>query len=425
MAFIRGRDRESVRSNNPLSAFEQAGVEREYNVLARMHRYVRTLPSGEELFVTNLNWMTKACGVFLLWVTAAASLPAQTFTTLLDFSNGDGAGPGAALLQGTNGSFYGATEFGGPYLTMCLIGCGTLFEITPSGTLTTLYNFCSESNCADGYYPFGALVQDSNGDVYGTTEYGGTGSSCPAKGGCGTVFKITSTGARSTVYSFCSESNCDDGQVPYAGLIRGTDGNFYGTTSEGGLGYCANGCGTVFKITPGGTLTSLHSFDGTDGTTPFAALIQATNGDFYGTTYGGYGTVFKITPSGVLTTLRSFVRCDGWPPAGSLAQGSDRDFYGTMINGGPSIKSECPDGCGTIYKITPGGALETLHRFDSTDGSAPEAGLVLGTDGNFYGTTSGGGTTGEGTIFSITSSGTLTTLHNFGETDGYYPEALI
>src|ERR1039458_1716400 len=210
-----------------------------------------------------------------------------------------------------------------------------------------------------------------------------------------------------------------DGSYPYAGLVQATDGNFYGTTSQFGPG--GNGYGTVFEITAGGVLTTLHSFDFTDGAYPWAGLVQATDGNFYGTTDGGgassYGTVFKITAGGVLTTLHSFDSTDGANPQAGLVQATDGNFYGTTNVGGAI-------GYGTVFKITAGGVLTTLHSFDLTDGAWPQAGLVQATDGNFYGTTSSAGANGYGTVFKITAGGVLTTLHSFAGTfDGSWPYA--
>jgi uncharacterized repeat protein (TIGR03803 family) len=162
--------------------------------------------------------------------------------------------------------------------------------MTPSGTLTTLYSFCSQSNCTDGQGPTG-LVRATNGDFYGTTTFGGViGASCPqTSSGCGTVFEITPSGSLTTLYNFCSQSNCSDGDLPFAGLVQATNGDLYGTTYFGGTN--ETGCGTIFKVTPSGTLTTLYRFCGTDSTDsgmlPEALLIQATDGDIYGTTSGG------------------------------------------------------------------------------------------------------------------------------------------
>src|SRR5208337_4428285 len=191
-------------------------------------------------------------------------------------------------------------------------GVGTVFTITPGGTLTTLYSFCSQSGCTDGANPYAALVQGTDGNFYGTT-LGGAAN--------GTVFKMTPGGTLTTLYTFCY--GCT-GVSPYAALVQGSDGNFYGTTSFGG----ANGDGTVFRITPSGTLTTLHSFDGTDGAAVYAGLVQGTDGNFYGTTAqgggSGVGTVFTITPGGTLTTLYSFCSqsgcTDGANPYAALVQ---------------------------------------------------------------------------------------------------------
>jgi uncharacterized repeat protein (TIGR03803 family) len=235
--------------------------------------------------------------------------------------------------------YYGGTMFWRPIGTN--YGCGTLFKITPRGTLTTLYNFCSQSGCADGQIPVGPLVQGTDGNLYGTTGAGGTG---PCSSGCGTVFKITPSGALTTLHSF----DLTDGDGPNGGLIQATDGNFYGTTSSGGTNNsnCNSGsCGTVFKMTPTGTLTTLYRFDYTDGANPEAALIQANDGNFYGTTSG---TIFKITPTGTLTTLHTGV------DANALIQDTNGTFYGTTLHGGRIVYHYCGGSCGTIFSLSVG-----------------------------------------------------------------------
>src|ERR1017187_6698223 len=364
--------------------------------------------------LSKLNWGTRACAVLVLCATTAIALPAQTLTTLYRFCSQsgcpDGANPTAGLVQATNGDLYGTT-FGFPY------GYGTVFKITPGGTLTTLYSFCSQTNCTAGDGPEAGLVQAANGDLYGTTSSGGTANDD------GTIFKITPSGTLTTLYSFCSQSGCMDGSAPLAGLVQAANGDFYGTTQVGG----ANDGGTAFKITPSGTLTTLYSFcsqgvylNCTDGYYPYAGLVQAANGDLYGTTAGLHsaGTIFKTTPGGTLTTLYTFCsqgvypNCtDGYYPYAGLVQAANGDLYGTTYSGGASNG-------GTVFKITPSGTLTTLYRFCSQsgcrDGSNPFAGLVQATNGDFYGTTSGGGASGNyGTVFKITPSGTLTTLYRF------------
>jgi uncharacterized repeat protein (TIGR03803 family) len=372
-----------------------------------------------------------ACLVAVFCAVAAISSPAQTFTSLKIFTGGNGNEPGASLIQGRNGNFYGTTGAGGHG------EAGTIFEMTPSGEIGTLYRFCATSGCADGSLPTGALVQGSNGNFYGTTYNGGTGAHCPAdNGGCGTVFEITPTGALTTLYNFCSLANCADGAFPN-GLAQGADGGFYGTTTGYNgipcVGNTRTGCGTVFEITPAGELTTLHRFcseaNCTDGWGPFAALTMGSDGNFYGTTvYGGDsggisagGTVFQITPQGKLTTIHSFcslANCaDGAQPRTALVLGSNGNFYGTTFVGGANNHGCSDNSCGTIFEITTAGQLTTLYNFCSAlecaDGYWPEGALALGSDGNFYGTASKGAAGGFGSIFELTSSGQFNSLYSF------------
>jgi uncharacterized repeat protein (TIGR03803 family) len=384
--------------------------------------------------LSKLNRRSSARALLLFALCAATAIPlsAQTFTTLHIFDSADGADPEAALVQARDGNFYGTTANGGANLY------GTVFEITPSGTLSTIYSFCPNSGCTDGENPYGGLIQAADGDFYGVTLGGGANSGSCLNVPCGTVFKITPGGTLTTLHSFCSQSGCTDGQYPEAGLVQGTDGNFYGTTDEGG----ANNSGTVFRITPGGTLTTLYTFCSqsgcADGGFPVGALVQATDGNFYGTTEGGgancvtaggCGTVFKISPGGVLTTLYSFCAeslcADGEYPYAGLLQAADGNFYGITPGGGGANND------GTVFKITPDGTLTTLYSFCSksncTDGENPYGGLVQATDGEFYGITYLGGSGDFGTVFKITPSGKLSTLYTFcsraGCTDGEDPFA--
>ncbi len=357
-------------------------------------------------------------------VITTVSAQAQTFITLHSFDGTDGSFPLAGLIQATDGNLYGTTSFGGANGVY-----GTVFKITPNGKLTTLYNFCSKSGCTDGDSPSAGVIQATNGVLYGITNLGGAF-------GDGTVFKITPSGKLTTLYSFCSQSGCTDGSKPWAGLVQATNGDLYGTTTLGG----AQGDGTVFKITPSGKLTTLYSFcsqsECTDGKSPQGKLIEATDGNLYGSTFndganGFGGTVFKITLSGDLTTIYSYCAqsgCqDGCYAQDGLVQAANGDFYGTTL--------ECSDNgfySGNIFSITPSGALTVLYNFCSqsgcTDGQYPNAMLIqAGSNGYFYGTASQGGTDGEGTFFEMTPSGTVTTLHNFCAagctTGGYYPTA--
>ncbi len=383
-----------------------------------------------------LTRLVKNC-VFVLLLSAglAVASPAQTLTTLVDFTgaNGNTPSPDSALVQGTDGNFYGVTYFGGANNTCTNFpGCGTIFKITPSGTLTTLYSFCQLANCTDGYFPSN-LIQANDGNFYGTTALGGINTNCTANGttgSCGTVFKITPGGALTTIYNFCSQAGCTDGFSPYARLVQASNGDLYGTTFFGGANTtCSGGCGTIFKITLAGALTTMHTFDGTDGGATFAAMIQASNSDLYGaSTYygpnGDAGTLFKMTLGGVFTSLYSFcsqTNCtDGAGPDSGLVQGADGELYGTTKYGGKN--STCTYGCGTIFKMTPSGTVTTgYYNFCSqtncADGSNPFAGLIQADDGNFYGAAAGGAslncTGGCGVLFKMTASGAESPIYSF------------
>ncbi len=386
----------------------------------RTHRLFSLVPMhGRKLrSARELSLPATICIAGLFCAAAAIAAPAQNilFTSLASFDGADGLAPEASLIQANDGNFYGTTVLGGNHNSNCEYGCGTIFKITAEGAVTTLYSFCSQANCSDGADPQGWLMQANDGNFYGTTWNGG--NACGIQG-CGTVFKITPEGTLTTLYRFNPVANRSDGSNPYAGLVQGTDGNFYGTTEVGGV----YGYGTIFQITPAGALTTLYGFNGTDGEQLYAGVVQGSDGNFYGTTYmgGAYGeclglfgdgtcgTVFKLTPTGALTTLYNFCSqwncADGSQPWGGLVQGSDGNFYGTTQYGGTSG--------GTVFKITPSGTLTTLYSFGGTDGVEPVAGLVQGGNANLYGTTFYGGAHGSGTAFEITPAGALTTLYSF------------
>ena len=283
--------------------------------------------------------------------------------------------------------------------------CAAIAIASSAQTLTTLVNFDYTNGAEPLYEP---LVQGPDGNFYGTTNGAGTHNG-------GIVFKMTPSGTVTVLYSFCSQPNCTDGNAPDAGLALGHDGNFYGVTTSGG----ANGDGAVFSITPSGSYTLLHSFTGSDGAEPQGTLLLASDGNFYGTaTSQGSnhgGTLFRITSGGAFTTVYNFCTLgachDGSGPFGGLAQGTDGYLYGTTTSGGTGFLY------GTVFKITLNGVLTTLHSFDDTDdGKAPFAGLVHGTDGNFYGTTAFGanpacttGLHGCGTVFRLSGPPPSTT----------------
>jgi len=355
--------------------------------------------------------------------------PTESVLYFFGTGNEDGVLPRGGLIQGSDGNFYGTTEFGGEG------GEGAVFKITPAGVESVLYSFASGTNYAtDGFYPWAPLIQASDGNFYGTTVYGGVHNQ-------GTVFKITPLGVETALYSF---SGGTDGSAPYAGVIQGGDGNFYGTTEAGGV----NNAGTVFKVTPAGVETPLYSF-GTngsmDGAQPYARLIEGRDGNFYGTTVAGgttgSGTVFKITSAGVETVLHSFT----WPASGStdgafpyagLVEGSDGNFYGTTVFGGSDTACFVGlNGCGVVFKIMSSGVETVLYIFSGSldggpDGAGPYAPLIQGSDGYFYGTTQSGGTTGSGTVFKVTRAGVETVLHSFSggvgdNTDGAFPTSAL
>ncbi len=273
-------------------------------------------------------------------------------------------------------------------------GAAVATEITPE----TIFKF----NGPDGGLPQSELVKGNDGLLYGTTGEGGAHNT-------GTVFKITTAGTLTTIYSF---TGGPDGCNPRAGVIQGSDGFFYGTASGGGT----NGFGTIYQVDSNGVFTTLYTFiGGSDGGVPDIQLVEGNDGLFYGTTTGGgfnnTGSVFTVSSVGTFTTLFSFSGTDGGRPAAGLAQGSDSNFYGTTFFGGTNDH-------GTVFQITPAGTLTTLFHFaDNTNGDFPEAQLIQGSDGLFYGTTSDG-PRGDGTVFKITTAGTLTTLHNFAAGEG-------
>ena len=283
-----------------------------------------------------------------------------SLTELHAFVEAEGDAPNG-VVQGTDGNFYGTSRLGGVN-TECPDGgsvfCGTVFKITPEGAVTTLYSFCAQPGCVDGSNPFSGLVLGTDGNFYGTTPYGG--ADCPADpDGCGTIFKITPGGTLTTLYSFCAVSGCPDGFQPFGGLVEGTDKNFYGTTTLGG----AKSAGVIFKLSPQGQVSTFYSFcslpDCEDGGFPSGALVQGTDGSFYGTAGGGSGrgTVFKINSTGVFTTLYSFcnreVRCpDGGSPKAAPIQAANGNFYGTASSN-PNF-NYCRKNCGAIYSFGTG-----------------------------------------------------------------------
>ena len=317
---------------------------------------------------------------------------AGTLTTIYNFTGGpDGCNPRAGLIHGSDGFFYGTASGGGTN------GFGTIYQVSSNGAFTTLYTF---TGGVDGGIPDIRLAEGSGGVFYGTTREGGVN-------GTGNVFSVSSTGTFTTLFNF----NSTNGATPAAGLVLGSDSNFYGTTLLGGTNTVKSNenRGTVFQITPDGTLTTLFQFTGnTNNANPESQLIQGSDGLFYGTTSngkGGNGSIFKITSAGTLTTLHTFANGEGKDSRGVLVQGRDSFFYGMTLGGGNRY--------GTVYQVTSNSVFASLYSFNgATDGGFPYAGLVQGDGAFFYGTTAFGGSNLNGTVFrlSIFPSGTYNGL---------------
>jgi uncharacterized repeat protein (TIGR03803 family) len=340
-----------------------------------------------------------AATLVVIFVAASVTLHAQTFSLLYSFGmhSGDPAFPTVPgiIAQGRDGKMYSTSTNGGSS------GVGTVFKVSPTGTLSVLYNF----DVTHGAYPASGLTLAVDGNFYGTTKYGGAGG--------GVVFKITQGGSLTVLHQFAG-----DGNNPLAPPIQGANGNFYGTTVGGGT----SDLGTIYEMTSTGKLTTLHSFSTSNTASPVAPLVQGDDGNFYGTAEGaspGYGSVFKITATGKLTVLHNFDLAHGASPSGQLVQGSDGNFYGTTTTGGTF-------GAGVIFKITPTGVFTVLHNINgSNEGNEPVAGLVQATNSNFYGVNFQGGNSADGTIFQMSAKHGYSVLHDFDGTKGEKPQVTV
>jgi len=359
----------------------------------------------------------------LTMVAPCADAGGAEFKSLYSFGAGtnDGANPESGLVPDGLDGFYGTTTNGGNADGGCDGGCGTIFDITRTGSETIIYAFPYGTN---GAFPIAGLTQQRDGSYVGTTQNGGAY-------GEGMVFELTPYDAELVLYSFRGGR---DGAAPRAGLIADKAGNLYGTTSDGGGKGCYDhyGCGTVFELSPDGEETVLHSFSaGRDGNFPWAGLLLDKEGNLYGTTvYGGAqncGTVFKLTPQGAETVLHAFKGgSDGCNPYYAPIADDQGNLYGTTFFGGAE---GCEDGCGTVFKISPEGAETVLYAFQGgEDGDLPFSGVIADKSGNLYGTTSQGAGTGCdahegcGMIFKLTRDGSEILLHTFVGSDGAYPE---
>lgn len=391
--------------------------------------------------------------VFVLAIVAARSGQAQTLSVLHTFTGGEGGESPASLIRNADGDLYGATNHGGVPGSCRAAGCGVVFKVDKTGNATVLHSFAFPFSEEDGAHPSGALVLDPLGNLYGTTEFGGTSENCfdPEtlfRFGCGTAFKRDKTGEETVLYSL---GGSPDGANVLAGLVRDAKGNLYGATFTGGNenNNCPFGCGVVFKLDQTGKETVLYRFTGTngDGANP-AALVLDRKGNIYGTTfYGGSGTchhanpvafgtgegcgtVFKLDKTEKETVLYSFNGTDGAnPPTGGLVFDSEGNLYGTTNYGGTGT---CNDGnglgCGTVFKLDTADKETVLHSFtENGDGTYPCCySLVRDAMGNLYGTTIFGGTSNIGTVFKLDKTGEETVLYSFtGGSDGAFPVGLV
>ena len=335
----------------------------------------------------------------------------------------DGSGPLGDAIQASDGNLYGTTQTGGAH------NGGSVFALNASGTLTTVYSFCAQANCADGQQPQSGVIEGADGNLYGTTRLGGAS-------GLGTVYRLSRGGALTVLHSFCAQANCADGEWPVSALTADAGGNLYGTAQYGG----AHSAGTLFEISAGAAFTVLHNFCGlalcADGALPASPPLLAANGNAYGTTMGqpggkGNGTIYQITPGGAFTTLHSFCAAAGCPdgsaPVGRLVQAANGNIYGATQFGGLHSSS------GTLFSITPAGQFASVYSFcalaSCADGATPHSSPVLGSDGNLYGVTPTGGTHLSGALYGFTSTGTLYDFYQFcgaaNCTDGYYPSGSV
>jgi uncharacterized repeat protein (TIGR03803 family) len=348
----------------------------------------------------NLYGTTSSEGGNLDFGTVFKLSPSGSLTTLHTFGFGEaGDSPQAGLIMDSSGNLYGTTAQG-------FQDSGSVFKLSPSGAITYLHKFAGH----EGAFPTAGLIMDHSGNLYGTTQDGGAY-------GVGTVFKLSSSGVLTTLTSF-SPINAftglnRDGAYPFGGLVMDSNGNLYGTTDNGGafgvppnpsLGQAGTGFGTIFKISPDGTFTNLHNFTGTDGAFSQAGLIRDSSGNLYGTTASGgthgFGSVFELSPSGTLTTLYSFPFAGpGDSPVAGLVRDSNGNLFGTA-EGNAAGNTQ-----GSVYELRPDGTFTTLAVFRGPNGADPRAGLILDSSGDLFGTTSSGGPNGgHGTVFEITGS---------------------
>jgi uncharacterized repeat protein (TIGR03803 family) len=299
--------------------------------------------------------------------------PTGKLTVLYSFDGPHGAIATGGLTLAKDGNFWGTTAAGGDFLV------GTAFKITPQGKLTVLHSFSYEQ------VPQAPPIQAKDGNFYGTAEFGGNGL-------VGDVYRLTPHGKVTPIYQFQQHKGA---YAPIAPLVQATDGYFYGTTSRGGSDAPY---GEVFKVASQGKLTPVHIFKKSDGANPYAPVIQGSDGNFYGTTvFGGAnnsGVVFRVSAAGKSSVLHQFDGSDGANPYAGLVQARDGNLYGVASSGGSNNS-------GTIYRITSSGSFTVLHNFDGAAGATPTVTLIQSKSGVLYGDTQSGGSGGSGVFYSL------------------------
>ena len=358
---------------------------------------------GRQSIFANIH-LTAALIIAMFGAMTIQSAQAQSFKVLYNFDGAShGGDPYASLARDAAGNLYSTVDYGGGTSY-----AGGVFKLAPDGTETMLYNF---TGGADGAYPFSSVVRDSKGNLYGTTSQGGSDNA-------GVVFKVDPSGTETVLHNFAGGA---DGVIPTGGLVRDKAGNLYGTTSQGGT----SNDGIVFKISPSGKETILHTFTGsaTDGKYPtYTTLLMDAQGNFYGVTEEGGsadgGILYKLSKTGKLTILHSFKggTTDGCNVLGTPFMDAAGNFYGTTSSCGTHT-------LGTVWEVKKNGQERLLHSFagGTSDGEYPLAGVVKDATGNLYGNTETGGASDVGTVYRISNTGKFTLLHSFDGTDGKYP----
>jgi uncharacterized repeat protein (TIGR03803 family) len=349
--------------------------------------------------------------VLALGMGSPPSAQGQTFTVLYNFGSlPDAENSYADLVRDPSGNLYGTTANGGYF------GLGTVFKLEPSGAETVLHSFAGGTT--DGQNPYGGLVRDSSGNLYGMTYGGGTLN-------LGTIFKVDASGTETVLHSFAGGAT--DGALPVGGLILDKAGNLYGAVQTGGV----SGLGVVIKLSKGGKFKVLHSFAGgaSDGEYPYyTTLHMNTKGNLYGVTFeggtNGLGVVYELTKGGNEILLYSFAggTADGCYPVGAPVSDAEGNLYGTTNACGPNQK-----GAGAVWKLNREGKEKVLHFFagGSSDGTTPYSGVVLDKKGNLYGDTLDGGADDFGVAYMLTKTGAMTLLHSFAASDGEFTGAAL